>query len=256
MAFTGFGKEALDFLTEIRMNNSQDFYDANRERYERFVKAPLRALCEEMAPVVQLIDPKLDVRPGSVMSRLRRDTRFTRDKSPFRDHVWLGWRYPGERRSEGFHMYWGFGPDWLGWGCGSYSADRPLMDALRVLIRRDPRQVERALAQLELGKRYTLYGEPFRRMTVPPEVPDALRTLYHMKYFGAESVSDSADWDALWSHAAAERLTEELERMAPLLQLMTALRREVQPAAVPATQEADGKNARGLKARRVEEFEF
>ena len=77
-----------------------------------------------------------------------------------------------------------------------------------------------------------------------------------MKYFGFESRPDPSAWDELGSHAAAERLIRELERMAPLLQLMTALRREVQPAAVPATQEADGKNARGLKARRVEEFEF
>ena len=116
--FTGFSEEALRFLTDMRLNNNQTFYEANRERYEVYVKAPLRALCDEMAPVVQLIDPRLDVRPGRTMSRIRRDTRFTKDKSPFRDHVWLGWRYPGERRSEGFGMYWGFGPDWLGWGCG------------------------------------------------------------------------------------------------------------------------------------------
>ena len=99
--FSGFTQEAVDFLTDIRFNNNQTFYEANRERYETYVKAPLRALADEMAPVVQLIDPRLDTRPGHTMSRIRRDTRFTKDKSPFRDHVWLGWRYPGESRSEG-----------------------------------------------------------------------------------------------------------------------------------------------------------
>ena len=44
--FTGFSEEALRFLTDIRLNNNQAFYEANRERYEEYVKAPLRALCD------------------------------------------------------------------------------------------------------------------------------------------------------------------------------------------------------------------
>ena len=109
--FEGFSQEALDFLNDIRFNNNQAFYAANQARYERFVKRPMRELSDELAPVVQLIDPKLDTRPGRTMSRIRRDTRYTKDKSPFRDHAWLGWRYPGEGRGEGFHRDWGFGPD-------------------------------------------------------------------------------------------------------------------------------------------------
>ena len=255
--FEGFGKDALAFLTELRLNNNQAFFDANRARYEQAVKAPLRALCEETAEVVRLIDPALDTRPGSVMSRIRRDTRFTRDKSPFRDHVWLGWRYPGERRSEGFHMYWGFGPDWLGWGCGSYGPDKPLMDALRARIRREPDEVRRALAPLAPGRRYEMYGEAFRRLEVPADVPEDLRALYGMKYFGFESAPDPSAWDELGSHAAAERLTRELACMAPLLQLMSGLRRGVSAAEpakpAPAAEKAPEK---ALRARPAEEFEF
>ena len=170
--FTGFTKEALSFLSDIRFNNNQTFFEANKERYEKHVKAPLRALSEEMAPVVQLIDPRLDTRPGRTMSRIRRDTRYTRDKSPFRDHVWLGWRYPGESRSEGFGMYWGFGPDWIGWGCGCYATDKPLMDALRSLILRDPKAVRDALRPLQPGVRYRMFGEnvpmPFLKPSVTP----------------------------------------------------------------------------------------
>ena len=83
------------------------------------------------------------------MSRIRRDKRYTKDKSPFRDHAWLGWRYPGEGRGEGFHMYWGFGPDWLGWGCGCYYPDKPLMDALRLHIRKEADDVRRCLRALD-----------------------------------------------------------------------------------------------------------
>ena len=47
--FEGFSQEALDFLNDIRFNNHQQFYEANRTRYEQFVKAPLRALSDELA---------------------------------------------------------------------------------------------------------------------------------------------------------------------------------------------------------------
>ena len=155
--FEGFSQEALDFLNDIRFNNNQTFYEANKARYERYVKQPMRELSDELAPVVQLIDPKLDTRPGRTMSRIRRDTRYTKDKSPFRDHAWLGWRYPGEGRGEGFHMYWGFGPDWLGWGCGCYYPDKPLMDALRLHIRKEADDVRRCLRALD--GRFEMYGE-------------------------------------------------------------------------------------------------
>ena len=254
--FNGFPKDAISFLTELRLNNRQDFYQANLERYEQVLKQPLRALCEETEPVVHLIDPRLDTRPGSVMSRLRRDTRFTKDKSPFRDHVWLGWRYPGERRSEGFHMYWGFGPDWFGWGCGSYGPDKPLMDALRQTIRRDPDAVRNTLAPL-LNAGYRVSGESFRRMSIPEEVPEDLKGLYAMKYFAAEADAAPRDWDCLFSHEAAEQLTCELERMAPILQLMSSLRgvQAEEPEAAQAVKpEAPAPIVRAVRS--AEEFEF
>ena len=80
--FTGFTQDALDFLQDIRFNNNQTFYEQNKERYEKHVKAPLRLLSDEMTPVVQLIDARLDTRPGRTMSRIRRETRFTRINRP------------------------------------------------------------------------------------------------------------------------------------------------------------------------------
>ena len=50
--FEGFSQEALDFLNDIRFNNNQTFYEANKARYERYVKQPMRELSDELAPVV------------------------------------------------------------------------------------------------------------------------------------------------------------------------------------------------------------
>ena len=255
--FTGFSEDAIHFLTDIRLNNSPAFYEANRQRYEEHVKAPLRALCEEMTPVVQMIDPGLDTRPGRTMSRIRRDTRYSRDKSPFRDHVWLGWRYPGESRSEGFGLYWGFGPDWLSWGCGCYAADKPLMDALRLHIRRQPDEVRRALHAAGAG--YAMYGEAYRRIAVPEDVPEDLRGLYVRKGFGLEHNGTQEEWAALHTHEMADILARELAALAPLQQMMRRMRQSADAAQAilerETVQRAPQKPAR-LTVRGADEFEF
>lgn len=263
--FTGFSQDAIDFLSEIRLNNHQQFYEANRARYEESVKAPLRALCDEMSEVVAMIDPGLDTRPGRTMSRIRRDTRFTKDKSPFRDHVWLGWRYPGESRSEGFGLYWGFGPDWMGWGCGCYAADKPLMDALRLHIRQRPDEVLEVLHRPALDGRFELYGEAYRRIRVPDEVPDALRELYAKKGFGLEHSGTQADWAALRTHEMADLLAADLLALGPLHQLMRRMRAQAESAQEETVRRqeeerrartAQEKPVGRLTVRSAEEFEF
>lgn len=266
--FTGFSQGAIDFLTDLRFNNHEPFFQQNKERYETLVKEPLRALCEEMAPVVQLIDPRLDTRPGRTMSRIRRDTRFTKDKSPFRDHVWLGWRYPGESRSEGFGMYWGFGPDWISWGCGLYATDKPVMDALRLHIRREPDEVRALLFEPHIRDDYTMYGDSYSKIKVPDDVPDDLRALYVKKGFGIESVAREEYWTMLSSHAMADRLAQELMAMAPLQRFMQRMRAQAEHAQQEAVREREEANraaeegseavrrASAVRARSAEEFEF
>lgn len=263
--FQGFTQDAVDFLTDIRFNNHQAFFEANRARYEQQVKAPLRALCEELAPVVAMIDPRLDTRPGRTMSRIRRDTRFTKDKSPYRDHVWLGWRYPNESRSEGFGLYWGFGPDWIAWGCGCYTADKPLMDALRLHIRKHPDEVRECLYAPGLRERFAMFGDSYKKIAVPEDVPDDLRSLYVRKGFGVEHNGDAADWRLLASHELVDVLTQDLMAMASLQRLMQRMRQSAEFARQQELREQEEKRRLAaqqtqqparITVRSAEEFDF
>ena len=62
------------------------------------MKAPFEAFIQELAPAMLSIDPQMELRPYRCMARLRRDVRFTKDKSPFRDHLWVLFRHAGEPR--------------------------------------------------------------------------------------------------------------------------------------------------------------
>lgn len=258
--FTGIRKEAIDFLIGLRLNNNETYYKDHLDIYEKELRAPLRELNEAVTPVIHTLDPELDTRPVSVIARLRRDTRFTRDKSPFRDHVWMGWRYPGERRSEGFHMYWGFGPDWMGWGCGSYGTDRPLMDAFRQRILTAPDQVREVFQAEGFPKRYVIGGEEYRKMKVPESVPEDLRPLYTLKYLSVSHDATEAEWALMRTPEFVRQMVAEINAMTPLLRLMKELRRGGEPVTpmdapkpeVPLAEERTGK----IVVRSAEEFEF
>ena len=61
--FTGFGKGVLPFFLDLRFHNSKEFMDANRERYQKEVRAPFYAFIETIGPQMQLIDPDFEIRP-------------------------------------------------------------------------------------------------------------------------------------------------------------------------------------------------
>src|SRR5690349_13106062 len=76
MSFTGFPDEALAFYEGLQADNSRTYFTAHREIYERSVKAPMRALIDELAG--EFGECKL-FRPN-------RDVRFANDKSPYKTH--------------------------------------------------------------------------------------------------------------------------------------------------------------------------
>lgn len=131
-----FGPEAVAFLHALAANNDRNWFAAHRAEYEGHLVAPMRALVTALAPTVLAVDPDLDVRPrvGGAISRIHRDTRFSRDKSPYRASAWLAFRRPGPGWPSRPALFFEIGQE--GWRCGmGYYAARPAtMARLRRLI--------------------------------------------------------------------------------------------------------------------------
>ena len=234
--FDGFPQEMIGFLLSIRFNNSTAYFQAHRDEHERFVKRPLYALCEALAPVVQEIDPDLDTRPAGVCSRLRRDTRFSRDKSPYRDHVWIGWRYAGEPRSEIFGLYWDAYPESSSWGCGAYGENKPVMDALRARMLEHPEEMLAILNAPDFKGRFVLEGPDYKKLAVPDALPEALRPLYNKKGFYFHQATDAEqDLELIFSGRIVERVSRDLRALGPLYRYM----RRMQAAAGPRERRWD-----------------
>lgn len=225
--FQGFTDETIQFLLSIRFNNTKQFFDENRAMYERSVKQPLRELAEELAPVMTAIDPQIDTRPGRVCSRIRRDTRFTKDKSPYRDYVWLSWRYAGEARSESFGFYWDASPEGMSWGCGTYGDDKPFMDALRERMRTCPSELLEIIGHPDFSGRFVFHGPEFKRLAIPEEVPEALHFLYRKKGFFVQCIEREEDYPLLFTPDLTGKIAREFACLSPLYHYMQQVRAQI-----------------------------
>ena len=181
MSFTGFSEETFLFLFEIGLNNDKEFYNANKDRYKKYVQQPMRELAAELLPFAQSFDPLYDTNLNRIVSRIRRDTRFTYDKSPYRDHMWLSFRYPDMRISESFSIYFQIRPDGYDYGVGFYSAGSEFMANYRKKLLSDPAGFLKTAKPLtDAGFIYA--AEPYKRQHFP-DAPDEIKPFVNVKSF-------------------------------------------------------------------------
>ena len=82
-----FQEGLFTFLKELRANNDREWFAANRERYETQVREPFVRFISDFEPILHQISPhfRADPRPsGGSLFRIYRDTRFSKDKSPYK----------------------------------------------------------------------------------------------------------------------------------------------------------------------------
>ena len=217
--FTGFSHETIEFFMAIRFNNNREFFHANHDWYERAVRRPCLALAEDVQDCVRAIDPDIEVRPMRVVSRINRDIRFSNDKSPYRDYMWLHFRRPTEHKGSTPGFYFDIGVDGVSCGMGFYDQNKPLMNALRCEILRSPETVLALVQPLE--RDFLFCPKPFKRMRIPDSVPEALRAWYALKGFYMECPLN--DMDRITSPGLANWLIGCYEALTPLYHFLMQL---------------------------------
>ena len=156
-----FTRATFQFFRDLARNNKKVWMDANRERYQEFVVKPFRRLLEEVSPAVLKLDSRFDTtgRSGSNFSRINRDIRFAKDKTPYRPQMYLKFSAPFSGEGETGQLYTGISPDAVTVGFRIYSGSKRKQSAIGLIAD------ERVLAQPKwiaqkkkrLSKRYESY---------------------------------------------------------------------------------------------------
>lgn len=84
---TFFTPELFRFLRELKANNEREWFQAQKDRYDADVKTPMAAFCMALDPALRRISRYYAADPRTSIFRIHRDTRFSKDKSPYKTHV-------------------------------------------------------------------------------------------------------------------------------------------------------------------------
>ena len=106
----GIGPELFAFLRELGAHNDRAWFAANRARYDDHVRDPLLCFIADFGPRLAEISPQFvaDPRPaGGSLFRIHRDTRFSRDKAPYKTNAGVQFRHAAGRdaHAPGFYLH-------------------------------------------------------------------------------------------------------------------------------------------------------
>jgi uncharacterized protein (TIGR02453 family) len=144
MAFDGFPADAVRFLAELEKNNNRPWFQANKERYERSVRAPAVAFIEAMAARLERAAPRIYCDPspsGGSLMRIYRDTRFSGDKTPLKTNIAASFPWRGLHRHQGAGLYIEVGPQWVWVGGGTYAPETSQLASVREHIAANHRRL-------------------------------------------------------------------------------------------------------------------
>lgn len=213
MGFSGFTEEALKFLFENKFRNSKEWYEDHKKEYRKYVYEPFVELINELAPAMKEIDDQIITVPSKLISRVRRDTRFSKDKSLYRDNAWLVFLRDKSAMSTSPCFWFEINQKGSSCGCGYYGAETGSMAIMReMIINREPAFLN-ALKCYESQNEFMIGGEIYKRSRFPGQ-PENYRLWLDKKNIYFESVR--SDFKAAFSKKLPEILAEEFMRLKPV----------------------------------------
>lgn len=221
--FTGFDHEALCFLRDVHRHNSKEWFEGHRNIYENMLLGPFRSLVDSMGMPMRQIDEFIEIRPaiGKTISHLRRDTRFSHDKSLYRNNMWLTFKRPKKDWTDAPTYFFEFGPDWWRYGLGYYSALPATMALFRDRLLGSQHEFQQAVKAIPEG--FDVHGESYKRQMVPESLSPELAPWYVKKSFYI--ANHSKDMAPLSSARLPDTLLEDFEHLSKMYMFLVDVER-------------------------------
>ncbi len=179
---THFTPALFDFLADLIVNNRREWFQANRDRYERDVKDALLGFVSDFGERLPEISPHMiaDPRPsGGSMFRIYRDMRFSKDKSPYKTNAGVHFRHEVGREVHGPGLYLHMEPGNVFAAAGIWRPDSATVGKIRGAIVDNPKQWEAIVNDGRFNSNYGLEGESLKR--APKGIDPAHPLIEHLK---------------------------------------------------------------------------
>jgi uncharacterized protein (TIGR02453 family) len=217
--FSGFAPETFAFLADLAANNRRDWFEANRERYERAWRAPALDFITALSPGMAAMEPPLKAVPklNASLRRINRDTRFSADKTPYEPWLHLIF-WPGEQANKGAGFHFVLRADGIGYGAGRYGFDGELLERYRARLQ-DTAARDALLAAIEEARAIGCHLDAPHLKTAPKghvATPE-LELLLRYKGIVARTREDQTLPDWIRGPEAVTEVLTRCRRLMPLI---------------------------------------
>lgn len=212
-----FTQATLDFLDELAANNDRAWFEANKPRYESLVREPALDFIEAMAPALEKFAPHFLADPrkmGGSLMRVFRDTRFSRDKRPYKTNIGIQFRHTlgKDIHAPGFYVH--IATDECFFAVGCWHPDSDVLGRIRDLIVKKPGKWFAVCNDKNFTAQWALWGDSLTR---PPRgyAADhpAIEDLKRKDFVGIAPLSLAEATDSRLVKLAGKRFAETVPFM-------------------------------------------
>ena len=164
--YCSFEARTIKFLRELKANNDREWFKANKTRYEEDVLDVALRFIQSMQDPLADIAPHFTAvatRSGGSLMRVYRDTRFSKNKQPYKTNIGIQFRHERAKdvHSPGFYVH--IDPNEVFVGVGMWRPDSEPLRQIRERIAAKPAEWKRAIGTPAFRKNFSLGGESLQR---------------------------------------------------------------------------------------------
>ena len=216
--FKGFDPNGFMLLEMNKFNDSRDFYESVKEDIKKMSITPMRELCADMSDELFRIDPKMNLIPTKMVSRIRRDKRYSKNKQLYRSNVWCMFMRDKHQYSYQPCMWFEFYPDSYSYGIGIFGTDPKLMNLYREHMLNNQSRYKSAIMKLE---KFGAFPDVFPYKKPKPgyeEIEKGLKPYFNTKYI--YFCKSGTDMENLFSDKIYDELSEAVKVFTPFYKLL------------------------------------
>ena len=156
ITFNGFPEPGMQFFRSLARNNRREWFQPRKHIYEEQVKAPMAELVSALNAGMMRFAPDHVVEPAKAIYRIYRDTRFSKDKTPYKTHIAAIFPRRGTEKHGGAGLYFSVAPKEIEVAGGVYMPGPDALLAIRTYLAGHHAEFSRIIKSRKLR---TLMGE-------------------------------------------------------------------------------------------------
>ncbi|HXJ42813.1 MAG TPA: DUF2461 domain-containing protein [Bryobacteraceae bacterium] len=221
--FPGFSKTGIRFLRDLKENNDREWFTPRKPTFDAEVKGPMIELVRAVHNEMMRFAPQYVGDPTKCLFRIYRDTRFSKDKTPYKTHIAAWMKHGSAGKEAGAGFYFSVSPKTIEVAAGVHAPDPATLLKLRQKVAEDHEAFRETFTSTKFKKMIdSLMTESLSRAPKGFDPGHPAIDLIKLKHFVAYAELDPA---LATSPKLLPEIVKRLEVMTPFVEyLNSALR--------------------------------